>query len=793
MLNKALAPDGPLHALTTREQFILCRGKQPVDPRTLQVGNAHDPAAWLAVGTALAAIQKNPEFGVGFVFTVEDPFYFLDIDGALRTDQTWSPITHALLASLPGAAVEVSQSGKGLHIFGQTTPLPHANKNSQFNLELYTSGRFVALTGTQARGNAGTDSTVALATVVSQYFPPDTPGTMADWTTEPVPGWAPLSTDEELLLKALATISAGATFGGRASFQDLWTANTDSLAIAYPSGDTLRPYDYSSADAALAQHLAFWTGNNCEHIECLMRISALVRDKWGREDYLKRTILRAVARQDTVYTAGIGTPTQVPLAPTPPIDPLAPTVTGPQLQTRTGYQFMAITQQASFFQGCVYIVNLHRVFCPNGALLKPEQFRAVYGGYLFALDSNNDKSTRNAWTAFTESQAICFPKANAACFKPQLPPGEIITVEGQSQVNIYVPANTRRVSGDATPFTNHLARLLPEPGDQAILMAYLAACVQYVGIKFQWAPLIQGCEGNGKTLLTRCVAAALGRQYVHYPKAADLDSRFNGWLLNKLLIGVEDIYVSENRRALMEVLKPMITAGDGLEVQFKGADQITVDICANMIFNSNHPDAIQKTRTDRRFAVFYTAQQKAGDLAKSGMDGDYFPKLYGWLLKQDGYAIVAHYLSTYPIPETLNPATTCIRAPRTSSTESAIAESLGTVEQEIINAVEENRPGFCGEWISSIALNELLEVKGLRKLIPLNRRRRILQSLGYDWHPALIRGRINNPIKDSGARPVLFIHDNSPQRWLAIADVLPVFQEAQKLVQISLPLGTAGN
>ena len=110
-------------------------------------------------------------------------------------------------------------------------------------------------------------------------------------------------------------------------------------------------------------------------------------------------------------------------------------------------------------------------------------------------------------------------------------------------------------------------------------------------------------------------------RYTHYPNAADLTNKFNGWLLNKLFIGVEDIYVPDHRRELIETLKPMITGGDGLEIQFKGADQVTADICANFMFNSNHKDAVQKTQSDRRFAVFFTAQQSAADIQAAGMGG----------------------------------------------------------------------------------------------------------------------------------------------------------------------------
>jgi P4 family phage/plasmid primase-like protien len=94
--------------------------------------------------------------------------------------------------------------------------------------------------------------------------------------------------------------SSAAAFGTRASFADLWSAKPEALARAYPAEG--RPYDASSADAALAQHLAFWTGKDCERIQRLMKLSSLVREKWSRVDYLPRTILGAVGRQNEVLT-----------------------------------------------------------------------------------------------------------------------------------------------------------------------------------------------------------------------------------------------------------------------------------------------------------------------------------------------------------------------------------------------------------------------------------------------------------------------------------------------------------
>ena len=744
----------PLTPLAAYPQFILwiarpsrragATDKLPIHPTTGAVHDAHDPAIWLTADRAIELAAVRPGAGVGFVFTDNDPFFFLDIDKCLTPDGQWSEIATQLCSAMAGAAVEVSQSGTGLHIFGTGPIPPHGCKNMAHGLELYTTGRFVALTGTQAIGSASHSHPDALKWLVSAYFPPSEAPQSADWTSAPCSEWNGPESDQELISKMLASNSASAAFSGRASVQALWAGDVDALSAAYPDGGGARAFDHSAADAALAQHLAFWTGKDCERIDRLFRQSGLCRDKWlEREDYRRRTILHAVGLCGAVYGAARETVT--------PIEPMA------SVEHRPGYQFLAISQQIELFAGCIYIRDLHRVFTPDGALLKPEQFRVMYGGYVFALDSTNDgKKTKSAWEAFTESQGAKFPRAHGICFRPEEVPGAMISEEGHVLVNTYIPIQTPRQEGDPTPFLQHLAKVLPIETDRAILLAYMAACIQHPGVKFQWTPLLQGCEGNGKTLFINCLSEAIGKRYTHLPNAADLGgngAKFNAWIQNKLFIGVEEVYVSD-RREVLDALKPLIT-NPRIEIQGKGVDQITGDNRANFIMCSNHKDAILKTQSDRRFCVFYTAQQSVEDLTRDGMGGSYFPSLYKWL-KAGGYAIVTDYLYRYAIPDALNPATNCHRAPITSSTNEAVGLSLGGVEQEILEAIDEGRSGFKAPWISSRAFEGLLEARRDTKRIPPNKRREILRALGYDWHPGLTNGRVNTACPEGG-KPRLYI------------------------------------
>lgn len=743
--------------------------KLPLDPKTGQVCDAHDSSKWVSAAEACATGMK-----VAFVFTDADPFFFLDVDHCVTPDGQWTPTAVALCNKFSGCAIEISQSGQGLHGFGrQPLRLAHGSDCKTIGSQFYTSKRFVALTGESMIGDAGfTPDPVMYSQFLAQYFPPRSYEiTGSEWTSGPDPEWDGPEEDAELIKRMLKAKSARGILGVTATVKQLWEADEDALGKVFPDdgGAQGRAFDWSLADAALCSHLAFWTGKNCEHMDVLFQQSALVRGKWlERPDYKTNTILNAVAGTKRVYRQR-----------KKPADVIA--AQDPNM-VRSGFQYYTIQDQVVLFNGCCYVRDIHRVFVSDGALLKPDQFRAHFGGYVFALDSMGDKTSRNAWEIFTESQAQRFPRVNTICFRPELAPGEIINREGELAVNTYVPAPTNRQQGDPAPFLDFLQKILPDPHDRAILLAYMAACVQHIGVKFQWAPLLQGTEGNGKSFIGRCLTKAVGEKYTHKVNPKDIGNVFNSWLTGKLIILIEEVH-TQDKVDTIETLKWMIT-DERVPLQGKGQGQITGDNRANFYMSSNHRDAIKKTQHDRRFCVFYTAQQEFSDLALSGMSGSYFPNLYNWAKHQGGYAIVTQYLATYTIPPNLNPALNCHRAPNTSSTSAVITSSQGIAEQEIIEAVESDKQGFTGGWISSMALDRLLETK--RIYVPLNLRRSMLKDIGYVAHPALPLGRVNNIIVSENGKPRLYVKIGSSAEGITqAAEAVKAYQAAQGYVIIS--------
>lgn len=301
---------GPLAPLADFPQFIVVllvprptgkTEKLPLDYRTATVADAHDPQHWTTYENASAlAAAWGSLFGVGFVLTTADPFIVVDIDDGAMPSGEWSPLALELCAALPGAVVEVSQSGRGLHLWAKRQPLPaHSAKNVALHIEAYSSRRFILL-GSNAVGSMA-DDCPHIDALLAHYFPPRTAA--VDVSDDgPCEGWSGPEDDDELIELARRSRSAANVFGdGGVTFNDLWDSNAEALARKWPGNG--RAFDASSADFALAVRLAFFTGRDVARIERLMQRSALRRDKWETHpSYLVEfTIRRACAAQGEVY------------------------------------------------------------------------------------------------------------------------------------------------------------------------------------------------------------------------------------------------------------------------------------------------------------------------------------------------------------------------------------------------------------------------------------------------------------------------------------------------------------
>lgn len=708
------------------------------------VVNAHEPANWTDHATALAACRADR--GVAFVLTADDPWFFLDLDKCRNPDGSWTAEATAMFTSFPGAAGEISVSGEGLHIMGKCNADALRDRKRKWAgwLEFYTEGRFIAFGPEGWAGIGGTwnpdlDWTATLANILPMRE------AMGDLPDGVDPAYTGPEDDGELIRKMLMSSGGmAAGFGGKATVAQLWNADPI-LCTVYPdyagNGDQ---FDHSSADAALMAHLAFWTGKDMPRMERLFRQSALMRPKFEREDYRRDTITGAARMCTRVYDRPRKS------------DPKAAPVADPANPAHEVY--MTVHEQITHFDSCVYMASDHKVMIPSGKMLKPEQFNAMYGGHIFQMNPDGTQPEKKAFTAFTENRTHKFPKVVMSVFDPKQKPGEIFMDEDDiSCVNTYFPAHVDMTPGDVTPFLVHLEKLLPDPKDREILMCWMASAIQNPDVKFQWAPVLQGTEGNGKTFFANCVAYGIGEKFVHRPNPENLTEKHNGWMKQCLLAIVEEIHMGD-RYEMLENLKWKIT-NERIPIRGMAVDEGTFKNYTKWMFCTNHMSAVIVNSNSRRYSIFYTGQQSRADKIRDGMTGSYFPDLYQWA-RTGGYAAVAHYLKHYAIPERMDPAKLSVDAPHTTSTDKAIEKSLGRIETEILEATEDGTMGFKGGWISAWSLDNLLRSKNIR--VSTNRRGEILESLGYIRCPEFTGGRAPKPLVwEDRKRPVIYMRPDT--------------------------------
>ena len=105
--------------LTERNQWVGHRQKVPhaAAPSTTVYAATDNPATWAPYAVARLALDAGYLDGLGFVFTVDDPYVFVDLDHC-RDPQTGTIDDWALaVVRRLNSYTEISPSGTGLRIF----------------------------------------------------------------------------------------------------------------------------------------------------------------------------------------------------------------------------------------------------------------------------------------------------------------------------------------------------------------------------------------------------------------------------------------------------------------------------------------------------------------------------------------------------------------------------------------------------------------------------------------------------------------------------------------------------
>lgn len=278
-------------------------------------------------------------------------------------------------------------------------------------------------------------------------------------------------------------------------------------------------------------------------------------------------------------------------------------------------------------------------------------------------------------------------------------------------------------------FLKHISNVLVCEREQRILLDWLAYVVQNAGKRINWAILLQGAQGTGKSYFAKVLEWVLGSNAKSLDPSA-LGERFTGWAHGAVVNIVEEIRIKgDDKWRIMDRLKPFIT-NSMIQIEEKGRDHRTVPNFTNYLLLTNYKDALPITNDDRRFCVMYGRIQNETELFNyfGGRDatGDYFEHLFAESEKHAG--AIKTYLLTRAISEDFKASG---RAPDTQSRQAMIQATISPEQCSVEDLINKHECGVINGLILDITwLAKQCEIDG-DMLPPTRTLGHILSDMGY--------------------------------------------------------------
>lgn len=283
--------DGIPEELRALTQWVGAENKIPISPLTYTAASSTDPTTWGTFAQALDGLHAEKYTHIGFVFTDNDPYLFIDLDAPKDKEGQILPASDPLWIEQDKRAIswvqafesytERSQSGQGYHIIVKAK-LDHAIKIK--GMEMYFSKRYAIFTGqvivpAPIHDRQGKVNEAVSALKLAKRIVIDNPEAKFS---------QPTLTDDMVLTKIANATNAE---GVRHLWEGKWHGG-------YPS--------QSEADHALLAHLCFYSGDD-KQVARLFRQSQLgqrPKANNARDPYVESSIqnIRKLAPQPIDFT-----------------------------------------------------------------------------------------------------------------------------------------------------------------------------------------------------------------------------------------------------------------------------------------------------------------------------------------------------------------------------------------------------------------------------------------------------------------------------------------------------------
>lgn len=343
--------------------------------------------------------------------------------------------------------------------------------------------------------------------------------------------------------------------------------------------------------------------------------------------------------------------------------------------------------------------------------MKRESFNATFDRQLISkMERLEGKAIPETHASDLALNLYEIPTAANTIFWPGQP--ESFSFEGRDYVNGFseasLPELPKKLNSDdrlaIRRFLAHLEHLIKDQGDREAFLAWYAYIARTLR-RPNYAVVLQGTEGDGKTTLFTLMGSMLGSANVRPVDTTSLETVYTDWSHGTVFACVEEIYlIGQNRGAVLNRIKPMIT-NDVINVHPKGKTIHKAVNTQSYLLLTNHANAMPISEDNSRYLIIMSRWQSAAALEAFRQDNpDYYANLADMATR--GPAIRKWLIEEYELPAKFDPHG---RAPRSAGKVHMAQVSKSEVEEQIIDLIAESDSSQISETLLNAAL--------LRKLI----------------------------------------------------------------------------
>jgi hypothetical protein len=369
----------------------------------------------------------------------------------------------------------------------------------------------------------------------------------------------------------------------------------------------------------------------------------------------------------------------------------------------------------------VYLAAQDQFYHPaSGAYLKRAGFDGQFGNLYLGQKTFSSYLLQNGYVR----------KVHDITYRPLEARG-VIERDGTTWLNIFRPSDVVAVEGDASPFVDFLAHLVPEEVERDHLLKMIAYSVRNPGRKLKHALLLRTREqGVGKSMLASIWSALVGEHNARKTTSSELESQYQGYVPGHLLIVCEELNVGKGHKIYND-LKDLIT-GETALVNEKFLRQRIWPNHATFVFLTNLDIPILIEDKDRRF--FYI------DSPAIRRDPAYYAEFATWW--QSNLGVIRHYLDRVDLTEfepSAPPPVTASKKRLAENSRSELAQDLALMITERVGVFD--RDVVTLEQVS-FELGSIARLKSRKQLtkalhevgaVPLGQQRTIGNSRASLW------------------------------------------------------------